>query len=124
MQQLRQFHSAGCIDKRRVGIFNVRDFDHHREIIRQTTFDGGTDAQLIGRLLAADPTCFPNTRSVVRDRAHAIRTNLKAPLASDPNLNRIKLQLMGKKELPGEAHSIPPSRAKGTHSMSTMCAKQ
>ena len=53
--------------------FNVRDFDHHREIIFQTAFDGGTDAQCEGRLLAADPACFPNTRSVVRDRAHAIR---------------------------------------------------
>ena len=80
----------------RVGIFNVRDFDHHREIIFQTAFDGGTDAQCEGRLLAIDPACFPNTRSVVRDRAHAIRTNVKSPLASDPNLNRIKLQLIEK----------------------------
>ena len=97
MQCLRQFHSAGCVNQKKPGIFNLRDFDHHREITNQTTFDGGTDAQCIGRLLAADPTCFPNTRSVVRDRAHAIRTNLKAPLASDPDLNRIKLQLLEKR---------------------------
>ena len=81
----------------RIGIFNVRDFDHNREIIFQTAFDGGTDAQCEGRLLAIDPACFPNTRSVVRDRAHAIRTNLKSPLASDPNMNRIKLQLIEKR---------------------------
>ena len=119
MQCLRQFHSAGCVNQKKPGIFNLRDFDHHREITNQTTFDGGTDEQYIGRLLAVDPTCLPNTRGVVRDRAHAIRTNLKAPLGSDPDLARIKHQLLEKIELPCEAHSIPPSRAKGTHPMPT-----
>ena len=90
MHCLREFHSTGCVNKQTPGIFNLSDFDHNREIIRQTTFDGGTDAQCVGRLLAGDPTSFSNTRGVVRDRAHAIRTNLKAPLASDPDLNRIK----------------------------------
>lgn len=121
MQQLRQFHSAGCIDKRRVGIFNVRDFDHHREITGQTTFDGGTDAQCIGRLLAADPTCFPNTRSVVRDRAHAIRTNLKAPLASDPNLNRIKLQLMEKRTPWRSSFNTTLARKRYTLNVNNVC---
>ena len=96
MANLCQFHSHGHVDKHTPGTFCLRDFDHHREIVNQTTWDGASEVQRIGRLLAADPSCLPNTRNVGRDRAHAIRTNLRTPLGSDERMARIRYQLLDK----------------------------
>ena len=97
MACLREFHSIGCRDRNKHrGIFNLSSFNHHRSIIRLCTFDGASEAQLTGRKLAADG--LPNVRCVARDRAHAVRTNLRAPLRSDKELNRIRKELLDKKE--------------------------
>ena len=46
MNCLRAFHSEGVVNKHTPGKFNLREFDHHRQLIRKTTFDGAADAQL------------------------------------------------------------------------------
>ena len=96
MNCLRAFHSEGVVNKHTPGKFILREFDHHRQIIRTTTFDGAADAQLTGRMLANDPSCLPRTLNVGRDRAHAVRTNLRTPLGSDPEMQRIRWQLIDK----------------------------
>ena len=98
MKCLREFHSEGCIDKHNPGKLVLSDFNHYGEIINQTAFDGASEAPLVGRLLAGDDDCLPNTRGIVRDRAHAIRTNLNNLLASDDELSRINWQLMEKEK--------------------------
>ena len=98
MECLRQFHSVGRQGSKYAGIFDLRAFDHHRDIIRLCAFDGASEAQLTGRKLAGDPACLPSMRCVARDRAHAVRTNLKAPLRADPEMVRIWEQLMNKKD--------------------------
>ena len=98
MKCLRTFHSEGAVDKHTPGRFNLLRYDHHRSIVRKTTFDGATEAQLTGRKLAADPAGLPQTLSVGRDRAHAVRTNLRAPLESDPEMKRIRHELFDKRD--------------------------
>jgi len=114
MNCIRTFHSEGAVDKATPGRFNLRDFDHHRSITRALIFDGAADAQLTGRKLAADPQCFPNTREVVRDRAHAVRTNVRAPLTSDPELKRIRHELLNKPDSLSKLVQYHP-RARNQH---------
>ena len=85
MDCIRRFCSPG-----RPGTFNLDLFDHLRSIIVQLTFDGAAEAQRAGRLLAEDPGCLSRVQTVVRDRAHAVRSNLRAPLASGDEMKKGK----------------------------------
>ena len=96
MQCIREFHSKGRVNKATPGRFTLLDFDHHRMVIHGLSFDGAAEPQLTGRKLAQDPSCTPNVRSVIRDRAHAVRTNLRSPLDSDTDMKRIRHQLLHK----------------------------
>ena len=114
MTCLRQFHSARHQANKNAGIFDKRAFDHHRSIVRLCTLDGASDAQLTGRKLAADPRCLPNVRCVARDRAHACRANIKAPLNADPEMVRIRDQLISKKDSLAKLLQYAP-RARKVH---------
>ena len=91
MDCIRRFCSPG-----QPGRFDDNLFEHLRSIIVQLTFDGASEAQRAGRLLALDPECLPKVQTVVRDRAHAVRTNLRAPLASDDEMKRIRHAFLDK----------------------------
>lgn len=96
MSCMREFHSSGCVDKATPGNFSFSGYERFRHIVRQTSFDGGKDVQLTGRKLAGDAEGLPSTRNITRDRAHAVRTNLRTPLAADERMKQIRWQLFDK----------------------------
>ena len=70
--------------------------------------------QLAGRLLAEDPSALPHVLDVGRDRAHAVRTNLRAPLKSDAEVSRIRHELFDKKDSLSKLLQYHP-RARNVH---------